>query len=100
MGMGRFGSGWGWTRGFPPAPARGVLYFRLLPLTGAYIQRWCGSGGAAAGGSEALAVPTLGMERAAACGPGSTGKHAVLGLRCREGGGREGSSHFTLFREY
>lgn len=58
-------------------------------LPGLYIQRWCGSGGAAAGGSEALAVPTLGMERAAACGPGSTGKHAVLGLRCRAGGGGE-----------
>lgn len=67
----------------------GGSYLQLLPLTGAYIQRWCESGGAAAGGGEALAVPTLGMERAAARGPGSTGKHAVLGLRRRAGGGGE-----------
>lgn len=31
MGMGRFGSGWGWTRGFLPAPARGGFVFPAAP---------------------------------------------------------------------
>lgn len=34
MGMGRFGSGRGWTRGFPPAPARGVRICSCSHLPG------------------------------------------------------------------
>lgn len=103
MGMGREGvwqqpaAGSGSWRGNPPVPARGFCMFSCSHLPGLTFN----------GGASRV---SHGRQQQGPCGPRAEGseqpaapathqKHHVLGWT-PGAGGRGGSSHFTLFREY